>query len=77
MSGETVPLRPLTRGGLLDQGQAVHHRQRHAFYAYGEVLQRALGLGAPVGVFGDFDRPQAVCFGTAHLHMLQKGFSAV
>ncbi|MNM89022.1 hypothetical protein D3C81_1012460 [compost metagenome] len=54
------------RGGFLDQCQGVQHRERHAFLANGEIDQRALGLRAPVGVFRNFDRAQAVCLDTAH-----------
>lgn len=54
------------RGGFLDQRQGVDHGERHALAADGEVLQRALGLGAPVGVVGHLDGAQAIGFGPAH-----------
>ena len=53
-------------GSLLDQGQGMQHRQGHALLANGEIHQRALGLGAPVGVIRDSDVPQTVGFDTAH-----------
>jgi hypothetical protein len=56
--------------GLLDQCQGMQHGQWHAFLADGEVDQRALGLGAPVGVAGDFDGADAVGFGAAHDDLL-------
>jgi hypothetical protein len=54
------------RGGFLDQRQGVDHGERHALAADGEVLQRALGLGAPVGVVGHLYGAQAIGFGPAH-----------
>ncbi len=53
-------------GGLLDQRQGVHHLDRHALLTDGEVDQRALRLRPPVGLLRNFDRSQAVSFGTAH-----------
>ena len=53
-------------GRLLDQRQGVQDSQRHPFLANCEVDQRALRLGAPVGLIRNFDRSQAVCFVTAH-----------
>ncbi len=64
-------------GGLFHQGQGMHHGEGHAFLADGEVFQRALGLGAPVGVFGDADGAQAVGFGSAHCVAPGSVFSAV
>ncbi|KWV85274.1 hypothetical protein PFLmoz3_05218 [Pseudomonas fluorescens] len=54
------------RRGLLDQGQGMQYRQRHALLANREIDQRTLGLRAPIGVIRDLYFPQAVGFDTAH-----------
>src|SRR4029079_12941244 len=46
--------------GALDDGERADQRPRHALGADAEVLDRALGLGAPVTVGRDFDRAEAV-----------------
>ena len=50
------------RGGHLDVAVGVVDPLRHVVVADGEVLQRALGLGAPVLVGGDVDGPHRVGF---------------
>ena len=60
-------------GGLLEDAHGVDHLQRHAVGGRvpdGEVVQRALGLGAPVAGGVHLDLAQAVRFGAVlgHLH---------
>ena len=51
--------------GLLDEGEGVHERQRHALVADAEVLDRALGLRAPESVGGHGDRAERVGLGAS------------
>src|SRR5262249_10833385 len=51
------------RGRLLEDRHAPDHRGRHAVFADREVVQRPLGLRAPVTVGGDLDRSHAVGLG--------------
>jgi len=52
------------RRGLLDEAERVDDLDRHLlFRAEREILDRALGLGAPIGIGGDLDRAEAVCLG--------------
>ena len=53
-------------GGFFDQAQGVNHRQRHDLLTAGEIAQGALGLGAPVRLGRDLDRPEAVGFNPVH-----------
>ena len=50
-------------GGLLHEAQGVHQRRRHVLGADLEVLDRALGLRAPVAMRRDLDRPEGVGLG--------------
>ncbi len=52
------------RRGLFDEAQGVDDLERHLLArAEREIPDRALGLGAPICVRGDFDRSEAVGFG--------------
>src|SRR6185503_4745184 len=51
------------RGRFLDRGERVDELARHALAADPEVLERALGLSAPVARGVDFDRAHAVGLG--------------
>ena len=52
------------RRRLLDEAQRVDDLERHLLArAEREILDRALGLRAPIGVRRDLDRPEAVGFG--------------
>ncbi|MNZ88870.1 hypothetical protein D3C78_1077720 [compost metagenome] len=53
-------------GGFFDHRQGMQNGQGHAFLADGEVDQRALRLGTPIGLLRNFDLAQAVSFDTAH-----------
>ena len=61
--GELAEVAVHERGGLLEDGHAADHRARHAVVADGEVVERALRLGAPVPVVGHLDRAHAVGLG--------------
>ena len=52
------------RGRLLQDRHAPDHRRWHPVVTDGEVMQRPLGLGAPVAVGGDVDRADAVGLAT-------------
>ena len=59
------------RRRLLDEAQRVDDLERHLLArAEREILDRALGLRAPIGVGGDFDRSEAVGFGAVCWHVL-------
>ena len=49
-------------GRLLDEAEGVDERRRHVLGADLEVLDRALGLRAPIPVRRDLDRPEGVGF---------------
>ena len=52
------------RRGLLDEAERVDDLERHLLArAEREILDRALGLRAPISVGRDLDRPEAVAFG--------------
>src|SRR6185437_5100372 len=52
------------RRGLLDEAERVDDLERHLlFRPKREILDRALGLRAPIGIRGDLDRPEAVGLG--------------
>src|SRR6185312_13839558 len=53
----------------LDDAQRPHHRLRLLLPADPEVLQRALGLRAPVAVGRDLDRAKGVGFGSRRGHL--------
>ncbi|MCY1407911.1 hypothetical protein D9M71_232230 [compost metagenome] len=53
-------------GGFFDQGQGMQYRQWHPFLADRKIDQRALRLGTPVGLVGNFHLAKAVSFDTAH-----------
>ena len=48
------------RGGLLEHAERADHRPGKVLPADAEVMQRSLGLGAPVAVRGDRDLAHAV-----------------
>ncbi len=50
------------RRGALDDAEGADQRLRHAVAADLEILQRALGLRAPIAVGGHVDRTEAVGF---------------
>ena len=50
-------------GRHLHEAERPHDRLRHPLAADAEVLERALGLGAPVAVGDHFDRAERVGFG--------------
>src|SRR6185503_17357356 len=53
------------RGRLLDEAERMDDLERHLLArAERKILDRALGLGAPIGIARDFDRPEAVALGT-------------
>ena len=62
------------RCGLFDNSERVDQGQGHTFAADLEVFERALRLGAPVFVGGDWDRAKGIgfsaCFG--HIYFLRK-----
>src|SRR5690606_17376013 len=50
------------RRGLLEDAQRANHGTREVFAADAEVMERPLGLRAPVAVGGDLNRAHAVGF---------------
>ncbi len=52
------------RGGLLHERERIDDAHRHAFLrAEGKILDRALGLGAPIGGGRNFDGAERIAFG--------------
>ena len=65
------------RRRLLDEAEGVDDLDRHLLArAEREILDRALGLRAPIGVGRDLDRPEAVGFGAGAVVMLMPRHSA-
>ena len=50
-------------GGALHQRQRRDQRARHALFADREIMPRALGLCAPIGLRRHFDRTEGIGFG--------------
>src|SRR6478736_6271060 len=50
-------------GGKLDDPERVHERDRHAVLPDAEILQRTLGLRAPIAIGGNLDRTKTVGLG--------------
>ena len=57
------------RGGVLDHAEGAEDGAGHALAADAEVLERALGLGAPVAIGGDLDGPHRVGLGAGVGHV--------
>src|SRR5258706_10872630 len=55
-------------GGSFDDAERAHDRGRLALPADAEIAERALRLRAPISVGCDFDRAEAVGFGTGFCH---------
>ncbi len=77
LPGELAAAGVHARRRLLDQRECMDDGERHAFVADGEVEQRALGLCAPVGLGGDFDRAEAVGFGAGHVRPPRAGWREI
>ncbi len=52
----------------LDDTQRMNQWQRHALSTDFEILQRTLGLSAPVAVGRNINRSESICFGTSSGH---------
>ncbi len=61
---EAADARVHPRRSLLDEAQRMNNLERHLLaLAEREIPDRAFGLGAPIGVGGNLDRPKTVGFG--------------
>ena len=66
---EAADPRVHARRSLLDETERVDELERHLLArTEGEVLDRPLGLRAPIGVRRDLDRAKAVGLGTSGFH---------
>ena len=68
---QQAAIRVLHRGGLLEEGESAHHLHRHAVrrrIADREVMQRPLGLRAPIAVGRDLDGSDRVGLGSGVGH---------